>query len=290
MKIWYRLFLLVSRCISKLPFPLLYFLSDVFSFLLYHVVRYRRKVVYKNLLRSFPEKSKKQRYLIAHRFYRHLADLVLEVLKIKRMSIEDFRRRIHLKNIDLLEPYFENGKSVIVATGHLGNWEWLGVFLSTYPKCRCFAVVKPLSDKFFENYLTSLRLKFNHEGLIDFRKTLREMIKLKDSVCMTLFAADQTPTKDEINYWTRFLNQDTAVFLGIEKIAKSLDQPVFFMNMFSERRGYYEVEFTLLSDQPQSTAESELTEMHVRHLEEVIKERPHNWLWSHRRWKHKKNE
>lgn len=289
MKIVHFLFKGTAFLVSLLPFPLLYALSDFISFLLYYIIGYRKKVIHENLRLSFPEKSQKERNVIARRYYRRISDLMVEVIKVRTIQYKTLEKRIRFTNYELAEDLIRKGKSVILVTGHIGNWEWLGVLLSARKGYRPLGVVKPLSDPFFEAYMKSLRLKFASEGMVDFRKAFREMIKYKNDLCMILIAGDQTPTKDEINYWTPFLNQDTPVFLGVEKIAKFLDQAVVFLNMYPVKRGWYEVSLQLITDAPKETAEFEITEAHVRHLEQAIRQRPVNWLWSHRRWKHKRS-
>ncbi len=289
MKIVYLLFRCLARLISLLPFRVLYFVSGCLAFKLAYVFRYRRSVIDKNLLNSFPHLTAHERKRIRKQYYRHIADLVMEVIKTRGMKISSFHQRFRIVNIELMEKYLSQGKSVIIATGHLGNWEWFGVYMSTFPQYNPWAVVKPLSDKFFEQYLNSLRLKFADKGLIDFKKAFREMVKMKAEPSIYLIAGDQTPTKDEINYWMDFLNQDTAVFLGVEKIARSLGHVVLFMDLYRVKRGYYEATFKLITEKPGQTEEFEITRTHVQMLEQAIINRPYNWLWSHRRWKHSRS-
>ncbi|MHC1707229.1 MAG: lysophospholipid acyltransferase family protein [Bacteroidales bacterium] len=289
MKILYYLFICLAWLVSRLPFFIIYGISDMVSLLLYHVVKYRKKVVLTNLRNAFPEKPESELYKIAHQYYRHLADIILEVIKIQGMTANGIRNRFEFKNLEILQQYKDRKKSIIIATGHVGNWEWFGPFMSTFNEFNAFAVVKPLSDKNFERYVIKRRLQFSNKNrLIDFRVAFREMISMRNEFCMTLIIGDQTPTKNEINYWTTFLHQDTAVFLGIEKIAKALDQPVIFMDLYRTRRGHYCIELSPITDKPKETAEFEITEAHVHKLEEIIRNRPYNWVWSHRRWKHKK--
>ncbi|MCX6271738.1 MAG: lysophospholipid acyltransferase family protein [Bacteroidetes bacterium] len=273
MKIQYRLFTLLANTVSSLSFPALYRLSDVVSFLLYHVIRYRKKVVFTNLRNSFPEKSSGEITCIARKYYHNLADIILEVLKTQTITLEEMGKRIVNKNFEVVRQYLDNHRSVILATGHVGNWEWLGTYYCSHRDFTSWGVVKPLSDKFFDSYINGLRMKFSMpgKGLIDYRKAFREMVSLKNELCMTAIIGDQTPVKSEINYWTTFLNQETPVFLGIEKISKSLNQPVIFMNMQRTGRGHYTVEFTLITDKPKESSEYEI------------------WLWSHKRWKHRKD-
>ena len=150
-------------------------------------------------------------------------------------------------------------------------------------------MVKPLTDPFFEQYMNEmLRSRFTKDCLITFKDTFRAMIRNKSIPSMTIIAADQTPTRKEINYWATFLNQDTPVFLGLEKISKSLDFPIVFFDIQRQKRGHYMVEITLLFDDPKNTQEYEITDTHVSFLEQAIQKNPSNWLWSHKRWKHRK--
>jgi KDO2-lipid IV(A) lauroyltransferase len=144
-----------------------------------------------------------------------------------------------------------------------------------------------VNNPFFENYLKKLRLRFTTKGgILPFKSAFRHMVRNRDKLTLNVIAGDQTPTRDEINFWTTFLNQPTAVFLGIEKIAQSLDFAVLFFDIQRSRQGYYIVTISLLEDNPRETGEAEITGKHVSKLEEVIRRQPDNWLWSHQRWKH----
>jgi KDO2-lipid IV(A) lauroyltransferase len=288
MRFFYGLFSLIAWLVSRLPFPLLYLKSDVLSFVLFHLIRYRRKVVLENLNNSFPGKTEQEIRKIARQYYRNLCDLILEVIKIQGINLETLNKRLLIRNYDLLKPYFDSGRSVIAISGHCGNWEWMGAALTTYTDFEGVGAVKPISNPFFDKYVNGLRKRFSGRGPVDFKMVLREMIKRKDHPILTLFVGDQTPTRSEINYWTDFLNQETPVFLGAEKVAKALDHVVVFFDIQRVKRGYYEIVVTLITDNPRETAEYEITEKHVRLLEECIRRNPDNWLWSHRRWKHKR--
>ncbi|MEI6576823.1 MAG: lysophospholipid acyltransferase family protein [Bacteroidota bacterium] len=290
MKILYGIFSVVAWILSRLPFWILYLKSDVLCFFIYHVIGYRKKVVFENLHAAFPEKSEKEIKKIAKQFYRNLCDMIFEVIKVQGIKLEDLNKRIAFRNYELLVPYLNNGKSIVAVTGHCGNWEWTGTVLSTYTDFEGLAPVKPLSNPFFHQYVNGLRMKFSGRGPVDFRLVLREMIKRKDHPILTMFVGDQTPTKNEIQYWTTFLNQDTAVFLGAEKIAKALDHIVVFFDVQRVKRGYYEIVVSLITETPKLTADYEITEAHVKLLESCIQKTPDNWLWSHRRWKHKRSQ
>jgi KDO2-lipid IV(A) lauroyltransferase len=290
MGIVHFLFRIIVATLSRMPFWLLHLKAEGLRLLLYYVIGYRKKVVFANLRNSFPEKSEKEIRKIAWHYYRNISDLIMEVIKINGISEKQIRERMTLKNFEVVEKYILEGRSFIASTGHIGNWEWLGVRLSLDTRFTTFAVVKPLTDPFFDKWIISMRMKFQQTGKIDYRNVLKEMIRHKNSVNMTIIAGDQTPTASEINYWTPFLNQETAVFLGTEKIAKILDIPVIFFDTQRIKRGHYQMEFKLITDKPKETAEFEITEAHVRLLEDAIKRNPDNWLWSHRRWKHKRVE
>ncbi len=291
MRIVYSLFAGLAWLVSKMPDGVLYGLSDFFCFVMKHLVRYRKAIIYDNLKRSFPEFSDKDIKKLTHTYYKHMADLVLEVMKTPGLPAAEIKSRFHFKNPELLHKIHKSGKSLIVLTGHLGNWEWLGPgFLLNFPQFSSYAVVKPISDPFFHQYMSNLRMLHKKNVLIPFKQTLRYMYKNMDEHTLTVFAADQTPHRSEIKFNTQFLNQTTPFFTGFEKIAKMLDQAVVFTNLYRTKRGHYEVEFHLITDDPKASAEFEISHAFIRLLEKSIRERPYNWLWSHRRWKYAPNE
>lgn len=274
--------------VSIMPFFILYGISDFLFLIFYYVIRYRKKVVFTNLRNSFPDKSEKEIKKIARKFYHNLCDLIIEVFKGKTISDKGMVKKISYKNLEIVDRLYSEGRSVLAVCGHIGNWEWVGMTGKYFFKHKFFAVVKPLSSNFWNEYMSKLRIRYAKEGLISFKQTFRVLVKNREHSTLTLLAGDQTPTKSEIEYWTTFLNQDTPLFLGTEKIAKSLNMAVLFFNIQRVKRGNYEVEISILSEDPKNTAENEITEMHVRALENVIRKHPDNWLWSHKRWKHKR--
>jgi KDO2-lipid IV(A) lauroyltransferase len=289
MGILYYFFYISAFLISRLPFRVIYWLSDILYFILYHIARYRKSLVYSNLEKSFPGKPENEIRDIAKKYYRNLSDIIMEVLKWQNITKEQMQERFIIENHHLFKQSFEKGRSFILTVGHMGNWEWLGTALDLVTKEKGYAVVKPLSDRRFDKYLVNLRLKMTDGGTIPFKNTFRTMLRnKKEGLTFTLFAADQTPTKDEINYWTRFLNQETGFFQGTEKIARALDFDVLFIDVQRQGRGRYLGTISVISDNPKATAENEITEGYVKKLEQAIINHPDNWLWSHRRWKHKK--
>lgn len=275
--------------IALLPFPLLYVLSDILFLIIFYLIRYRRKVTVSNLSNSFPEKSLKEIKAIEKKYYRNLADIVFEFIKIEHISRDSINKRMVIKNPEILSTLYEQKKSVFIAVGHCGNWEWLGKKIALSTRHNAFAVMKPIHDPYFNDYMTQLRVRFHTPNLIEYKKTMRVLAKAKDTTNAVLIASDQTPTYGESNFWTTFLHQETAFYLGLEKIAKSLDYAVLFYDIQRKERGFYELVITPITLNPVATQPLEITTRYVRLLEEAIRRNPDNWLWSHRRWKHKRS-
>jgi KDO2-lipid IV(A) lauroyltransferase len=291
MVILYYIFVLKVWVLSKFPLSFLYGLSGMLRLLLQYVLKYRQKVILQNLSNAFPDKGHHEIRIIMKDYYRNLADIIMEVFKWRSITEKELIKRFRFENYHLFEEAFAREQSVIIAIGHCGNWEWMGTALGRISPKEGYAVVKPLSDKRFNRYMESLRHRLNPDSTIPFRETFRRLAKnKKEKQAFYVFAADQTPTRDEINYWSRFLNQDTGFFLGIEKIARALDFAVIFVDIVRESRGHYKGVMKLITAEPKSTEEFEITEAYIRELEHAIQENPDNWLWSHRRWKHKRSE
>ncbi|MBK3518421.1 lysophospholipid acyltransferase family protein [Carboxylicivirga marina] len=270
---------------SLQPFFMLYLFSNV----LYHFIRligYRRHVINENLSYSFPEKSKEELRDIRLKFYRGFCDSLIETIKLQSISEKQMRKRVKVKNAEYLDKHAEAGKDVVGVMGHYACWEWVPS-LNLHTKHLCCATYRPLVNVEFDKYMLKLREKW---GNLNFtmRDTMREIVKLKrkDQRFLIGLIADQSPDKNKIQYWTKFLNQNTAVLLGPEKMAKSLKAPVVFLKMSRIKRGYYQIEVIPLVEKPELTADNEITEIHLKCLEEIIRERPEDWLWSHKRWKY----
>ncbi len=283
----------IARCILRLlsfmPFWFLYLKSDFLFFIMYYISGYRKKVVYQNLRNSFPHKSPAEIKGIAKKFYHNLTDVIFEEIKTRGIRKEECMKRMVFKNTEILDKLYKKNKSVIGLIGHTANWEWVGIFSGFNMPYPTFALYKPLSNKFFNKYQLSIRTRFGLE-MIPSKAAMRHFIKHKNELTFTFMVADQTPIKSEIQYRTTFLNQDTPVFTGAEKIAKSLGFAVVFVDVVRIKRGFYEVHITELVEDTENTKEFEITEQYTRLLEKSISEQPEKWLWSHRRWKHKRSE
>ncbi len=271
--------------LSFLPLTILYFVADLLYLMLYYVFRYRREVVRENLANAFPERTLKERIDIEKRFYRYLASLVVEIVKMVSISEKEIKKRFVFKHSELMESYLRRGESVLVCSAHYGNWEWGTLGIGLHFTGVHHPIYKPLSNPVFDQWFKRIRSRFGNE-LIAMRQTLRALRNSKGSASIFSFGNDQSPAREETHYWTHFLNQQTSVQLGIEKIAKMTNQPIFYLKTKHLKRGYYEVDCVPLCLDPALTAPYEITELHTRFLEKMIQERPAYWLWSHRRWKH----
>lgn len=271
--------------LSLLPLPVLYVISDLVYLLVYYVLGYRKTVVRLNLKNSFPEKGEEELLVIEKEFYKYLSGLIFEIIKMASISSGQLRKRFKFKNIELINAYFERGESVLACSGHYGNWEWGALSIGLVLKCETYAIYKPLSNKVFDDFFQRIRTRFGNK-VVPMRQTLRVLTETKGKPTMFLFGNDQAPPKSESHYWTSFLNQQTSVQQGMEKIAIKTKRPVFYIQLTKVKRGYYEVECMPICPNPAETPINEITQKHTLLLEKLIIEEPAYWLWSHKRWKH----
>lgn len=283
-KVALRAGILFLYLLSLLPFWFLWLIADAIYVVLYYLVGYRRQVVRTNLANSFPEKSEAERLKIEKQYYRYLGDLLVETVKTITISAAAVRERMKPTNPELVDHYFSQGRSIIFAAGHYCNWEFAALGFSRITNEKRIVVYKPLSNDVFNVFFNKVRSRFG-ATVIPMKNTLRTLIALKKELTITVLVSDQTPNRHEINYFTNFLNQPTAVFLGIEKLAKLTNAVVIFYKIDRVKRGYYTYTMVPLIEQPKQAAEYEITEAHVRFLEKIIQDNPQYWLWSHRRWK-----
>jgi KDO2-lipid IV(A) lauroyltransferase len=279
----------ILKLLGNTPFWLLYICADLIYLISYYLVGYRKKTVLRNLKNSFPEKSDQEIHRIAIAFYHHFADLVVETIKSFQISEETLKKRIRYKNPEVLNELYAQGKSVALLSGHYGNWEWT-MAMPKFIQHQLNVIYRPMQNKQIDTFMKKVRSRFGML-LIPAKTSLRTMLEIEKSgqLSATYYLADQTALYDT-KYWMMFLNQETPVFPGPEKVASRLKQAVVFMDIQKVRRGYYEVEFTKLFDDASQTKEFEVTKTHVKFLEEIIRKRPEFWLWSHKRWKHTRPE
>lgn len=278
----------ILRCLSYLPLGILYFLAHILYFLVYHIIAYRKQIVRSNIQNSFPEKSEQECLTIEIQFYRHFANLIVEVIKFPSLGSKNLSKRVHFKNPEVFEKYLQAEQNFIACSGHIGNWEWATAAFAlkiNQHDFKTFNVYKKLNNSSFENYMKNTRNIFGGEA-VEMKQILRTMITHKSEKFCVVLAADQSPAAQDLNYFTTFLNQRTPIYLGVEKLAKSFQLPIIFFNTYRTQKGYYEVICEEITAQPERTANYEITEKHVRSLEQVLQKNPYNWLWSHKRWKH----
>lgn len=291
-KIQYALIYSWVKIHALLPMRALYVLSDILYVLVYRIIRYRVKVVRKNLTNSFPEKSEAELLKLEHEFYHHFADYIVETIKLAHISLEELQRRAYLRNPELVDQLMAEGHTCfILLMGHYGNWEWFSGSTSRFKDSRIYQIYRPLSNKAFDQLFIHLRTQFGSYG-IKKQDTVREVIQLKKdkTPCVVIFIADQTPSRNNLHYWTTFLNQDSAILTGPERLAKKLNLPVIFLDTKQVKRGYYTVDMKLLTDHPKDTPDNWITEQYARLMEKCILRNPAGWLWTHKRWKYNRTD
>lgn len=282
------LFYIVILPLSKLPFALIYGISNGLSFVLNRVLKYRRKIVIQNLKNSFPNRSEAEIKAIANQFYDHFADIFLEGIKMLSLSKKEVMQRYVCKNPELLTPYFEQKESVILVSAHYNNWEYMVLSMDMQFKHHGVGVGRQQKNKQFDYLINCYRQRYGTE--VVFKSNVRETFETYEkqqlpTAYMMLF--DQSH-KAKSSFWTTFLNQDTGFIFGQEYFAKKYDFPVFYYNVKKVKRGFYEFDLTPISENPNQTEYGEITQSCINILEQTINEKPQYWLWSHRRWKRKK--
>ncbi|MCG8701872.1 MAG: lysophospholipid acyltransferase family protein [Bacteroidales bacterium] len=284
------IFLLFVGIMGIMPFFVIYRFSDGLRFILSDVIKYRRKVIYSNLRKAFPGKSETEINSLVRKTYMNLMDNILEGIKTFTLRKSQLIKRYRINNPELITPLIEANKSIIAVTGHYNNWEWGSLAASLQIKANFAALYKPLSNKYIDKMIYNSRSKCGTE-LVSIYETNKTFEKYKDRPTVYLLAADQSPAKGQLDksYWYDFMGIKTAFLYGLEKYAVNNNYPTVYIDIQRVKRGFYEVELSLLSDKPSQLKDGELTERYVRKLESVIKKQPENWLWSHRRWKHSPN-
>ena len=268
----YYIFYGINWVFTLLPLSVLYVFSDFIYLVLYYFPSYRRKVVADNLKNSFPEKSVQEIKCIEKKFYKHLADLFIETFKLTHMSKEQLMKRFTVSNLEIIDKLLEEKRDTIAVLGHYNNWEWLTA-LPLYTKYKAVSIYKPLQNKFFDRFINNLRSK-NGMVLTPMSNIIREIINDRKNNINTIsaFISDQTPIKTEIKFWTTFLNQDTPIYMGTEKVASKYDMAIVFFHIQKIRRGYYNLNIELLFNHTAGLPEHFITETHVKRLEEIIRE------------------
>ena len=275
------------KLLSRLPLWALYLFSGFLYFLAYYVVRHRHGVIRDQIAQVFPQKSAAERAAIHQRFLKNFCDVLVEVLKSASMSAADLSSRVRIVDLPVALEYLQAGRSVMLVTSHLCNWEWLLQGITVQLGYPLDAAYKPLHDQWAEKLMLGVRSRFGAR-LIPAKQLLADFLSRRGIVRAVAMNADQAPVSTDKRYWTCFLGQDTAFYVGAEQIARAMRLPMLYVVMRRVRRGHYQVEFQVLWDGRELVAPHGITERYARACEVDVLASPADWLWSYRRWRLKK--
>ena len=278
------------KSLSVIPFPVMYILSDIIFYPLYYLVRYRRKVVRKNLVESFPEKSKKEILQIEKDFYHFFVDLIFETCKFATISEKEICKRMRYKNPEKVNDILQQGKSTSLYMMHYCNWEWVASMpLHLDKKALATLIYHKLRNETVDRLLYQNRKRFGGIG-VEMKETLRwvnEQLN-NDKVTIIAYIADQSPQKKHAHHFLDFLNHQAPVLVGTEKITKRYHLEALYLDVKRVKRGYYKARFVKLHDNPSALPDFELTKLYYAQLEKTIRRQPELYLWSHNRFRHAK--
>ena len=272
--------------VSRLPYRLFYAFSDFIYFIVYRIAGYRTKVVRDNLKMALPDKSDEELKTIEKKFYRHLCDTFLEMVKTMGLSKEEVKRRYNVVNPNVVHE-LEKSKTILVVCSHYANWEW-NVSINNYYSSKGYAVYQKISNKYFDSWVKKVRSKWN-TTLITQKQVVPTVVKNHRDNVRGIFGmvSDQSPQKHLAHYWAEFMGIKVPVVNGAEIMARKMDLAVVFLKVSKVKRGYYNAEFIPITSSGKQTEKNEITDTFLRLAEQQIKERPEHYLWTHRRWKHR---
>ena len=272
--------------ISKMPLKILYIFSDIIFFLNYYFVGYRKKIITQNLKNSFPEKSDEEIAAIRKKFYLNFSDYLAETVKSFTMSKTETRVRMQHINQHLFHDAKAEGKNIILLAGHVFNWEWMNALATIIPQKNCHPVYRKVNSEFWETQMKKVRSKFGNDALEANEVILNIFRGKNDGDSIYLFVADQTPHVAHVNYGLEFLNQRTPAFIGYDKLATRMDLIFIYTEMKKVKRGHYQINYHKIEPEGEKFVNNEVVKKFHQLLENTIKKRPDNYLWSHRKWKY----
>lgn len=280
-KLLYFIFLLP---LSWLPLSVLHLFSYLLYFCLYYIIGYRKKIVSNNLSKSFPQMDPKLKRQILKDYYLHFSDIIVEGIKNLSITEKELNKRYKVKNPELVNDFYKKNKSVVLCSGHINNWEWWITYQNKIIEHQAIGIGMPLTQESLGNKINERRARL---GMIvtDSKNYKAAINKLGEQPYALLILGDQSPGSVKKSYWTSFLNQQTAFTFGTEMIANAYNLPVIYYSVRKVKRGFYELEFKLLTEEPLSLSYGALTEKYVCALENDILNQPSQWIWSHKRWK-----
>jgi KDO2-lipid IV(A) lauroyltransferase len=278
------LYYLIVFPISFLPLGLLYKFSDLLYFIFTRIFPYRKSVIIGNIQRSFPDKSELEQQQLVKQFYRHFTDILVEGIKNLSISKKQLKKRMLVRNPELMQELYDEKRNVILVSGHFNNWEWLISSQNLLFNHQSFGIGMPMTNKFWDKKVNQRRERFGMQVINASNYQIKfRTFKKKSFAVLTL--GDQSPAHSSKSYWMNFLNQDTAVLFGTEHMANDYNFVVVFFVVHKIKRGYYELELKLITKDAKSMNWGEITENHTKLLEAEIIKNPSQWLWSHKRWK-----
>ncbi len=274
--------------ISKLPFRLFYWFSDCIYILVYYIIGYRKKIVRNNILIALPHISEEKRLVIEKKFYHHMCDMFLEMIKTMSISSEEMKERFKITNIELLKEYEQKNKSIILLAAHYASWEWL-LSINESTSFKCYGVYKKVNNKYFDAKVRAIRSKFK-SVLVTTDNTIALINDNEKNGVMSLYglASDQSPQVHKTFHWQQFMGITVPVHTGAEMLAKRYDLEVVFAKVKKVKRGYYEATFVPIANNPKSIPDYEITDAYLKEVEQQILEAPEFYFWTHKRWKHRR--
>ena len=278
------LLLILLWIFSLLPIQILYLISKIIRFIVYDILCYREKVVIDNIQNTFIEKSQTEVIKLKNNFYDYFFELIVEIIKLLSISKNELNKRFTFSNINVIKQALKKNKSVIVVVGHYGNWEWALRSASNLIDTKIIGVYKRINNTIFEWLLLKIRSNTNVLP-VEIKSLPRELVNNNEKKIYAM-GADQAPTLEQSNVRINFLNRDTLVYTGVEKISKKYNMPVFYLNIKLTSKGYYESTFEEINSKNINGKKLEITKEFFSKLENQIKSEPRLWLWSHKRWKH----
>lgn len=283
-------YFLIIKPLSLLPLKILYFISDLVNPILYYVMGYRKKVVFQNIQMAFPQMGNKEVTITAKKFYKHFADIIIEAIKGFSISTDSISKRYRVVGIESTFRNFERGQDIIIAAGHYGNWEWGAMAVAKDFKHECVGIYTKIKNEFLEKKISASRAKSGLKLVEqkDFRQLYHDTSANTPRAFMFLF--DQSPSNPKRAFWLEFLGVDTACQYGVERYATKRNLPVYYADVYKTARGYYEYRLIPITDNPSKLKTNEIIRMLYGCLEKKIRKDPSKWLWTHRRWKHKKKD
>lgn len=276
--------------ISILPFPIFYFVSDCFYILIYKIIGYRKKTVRANIKLTLPHLSDKEVVEVEKKFYHHMCDMFLEMIKTMTISEEDIKKRFTFTNIDLFHEYEKKNKSIILFYAHYASWEWSPT-LGFYTSFKGYGIYKKIQNPYFDKLVRDIRSRFGAE-LIDTKSTVKKVKENQQNQILGVygFISDQTPSRQKAKYWDEFMGQIVPIHTGGENLARELDMNVLYMKVVKTKRGHYEATFIPITDDIKSLPENEASKRFIREVEKQIHEAPEYYFWTHKRWKFRKEK